>query len=76
MKGPLTKSILSRDLIQKNFFRDLFKAKTFKNWDFGHSGLYLDFLAEINPTLVLHGVIQQETFLVGRNPVIFWEKDM
>ena len=29
----------------KNFFRELFKAKNFKKWDFSHSGLYLDFLA-------------------------------
>ena len=29
----------------KKFFRDLFKSKTFKKWDFSHSGLYLDFLA-------------------------------
>jgi hopanoid biosynthesis associated radical SAM protein HpnH len=29
----------------KNFFRRIFKSKSFKNWDFSHSGLYLDFLA-------------------------------
>ena len=29
----------------KNFFRNVFKSENFKNWDFSHSGLYLDFLA-------------------------------
>ena len=29
----------------KNFFRNVFKSKDFKKWDFSHSGLYLDFLA-------------------------------
>ena len=29
----------------KNFFRNIFKSKDFKKWDFSHSGLYLDFLA-------------------------------
>ena len=29
----------------KNFFRKIFRSKDFRNWDFSHSGLYLDFLA-------------------------------
>ena len=60
----------------KNFLEICLKPKLLKNGTLVILVCTLIFLLEINPTPALHGVIQQETFLVGRNPVIFWEKDM
>ena len=68
----------------KNFFRDLFKAKTFKNWDFSHSGLYLDFLAGNqsytctpwgNPTRNIFGW-QKPCYLLGEGYVDSFKKLM
>ena len=43
-RAPDQKHFIKRSNTKK-FFRNLFKSKNFKNWDFSHSGLYLDFLA-------------------------------
>ena len=68
----------------KNFFRDLFKAKTFKKWDFSHSGLYLDFLAGNqsytctpwgNPTRNIFGW-QKPCYLLGEGYVDSFKKLM
>ncbi len=61
----------------KNFFRKLFKSKNFKEWDFSHSGLYLDFLAGNqtykctpwgNPTRNIFGW-QKPCYLIGEGYV-------
>ncbi len=61
----------------KNFFRKLFKSENFKNWDFSHSGLYLDFLAGNqsyhctpwgNPTRNIFGW-QKPCYLIGEGYV-------
>ncbi len=61
----------------KKFFRNVFKSKNFKKWDFSHSGLYLDFLAGNqsykctpwgNPTRNIFGW-QKPCYLIGEGYV-------
>ena len=61
----------------KKFFRNVFKSKNFKQWDFSHSGLYLDFLAGNqsykctpwgNPTRNIFGW-QKPCYLIGEGYV-------